>query len=153
PYARSGPKPKKMHQSSAKPAKATHRDNLTLYDWTVVLAWFDANQPVLQEATVHHFANRPEGPLIFSQGTLSHRTSARGRAELDKRLKATPTALDTKCARVVTRPDVDHALYLWTRHLEEEKKEHITDPMLEVKRARFEEMLNVPPEERMTSKG
>ncbi|KAH9015793.1 hypothetical protein EDB85DRAFT_2076297 [Lactarius pseudohatsudake] len=57
-----------------------------------------------------------------------------------------------KKARVVTRPDVEKALFLWVKHMEE-KLEHVTSAMLVAKRGKFEDLLEVPEEERLHSDG
>jgi len=54
-----------------------------------------------------------------------------------------------KRPRVVTRPDVEKALFLWVRHMEE-KGENINGAMLAEKRRRFEEQLQVPDDERLS---
>ena len=44
-------------------------------------------------------------------------------------------------------------MYLWFRHLNDEKGEVASGPMLYEKRAEFEKALNIPEEERLTGKG
>lgn len=72
--------------------------------------------------------------------------------DTQRRLDATPNALDTKQEHVATRCYVEHALYLWVKHMES-KGEHVSSPMLEVKRLRFEDLFEVPTLEHMKSKG
>jgi len=59
-----------------------------------------------------------------------------------------PSALLYKHPRIVTRPDVERALVLWVKHMEE-KRETIDGPMLREKRKQFEEEFNVPADERL----
>ena len=49
---------------------------------------------------------------------------------------------------MVTCPDVERALILWVHHMEE-KGETVSGPMLLEKRKTFEEMLQVPEDERL----
>jgi hypothetical protein len=53
---------------------------------------------------------------------------------------------------VVTRPDVEKALFLWVRYMEQ-KGEQVNGPMLKEKRCRFEVLFNVPEDERLTGEG
>jgi hypothetical protein len=48
-------------------------------------------------------------------------------------IKDNPNALSSKRPRIVTRPDVDRALFLWIKQMEE-KGEHVNGPMLKEKR-------------------
>jgi len=125
---------------------------LTLGDWLHVVEWYDQNQPVSQDATVKHFRNLREGALIFDQASLSRHLTKKGRQKDQERLAATPTALSAKKARIVTRPDVEEALRLWVEHMER-RRETVTGAMLVEKRARFEDKLNVPENERLRSGG
>jgi len=61
--------------------------------------------------------------------------------------------LSSKRARIVTRPDVERALVLWVRHMLETKKETVSGPMLREKRKRFEDLLGVPDDERLSGEG
>ena len=47
---------------------------------------------------------------------------------------------------------LQRALYLWVQHMEN-KEEALTGPMLQEKRARFEEEFKVPEEERLKGEG
>ena len=51
-----------------------------------------------------------------------------------------------------TWPDVEKSLILWV-HAMEGKGEHITEPMLQEKQKRFEDLLGVPEEEQLTDAG
>ncbi|KIK77761.1 hypothetical protein PAXRUDRAFT_165790, partial [Paxillus rubicundulus Ve08.2h10] len=52
----------------------------------------------------------------------------------------------------VTQPDVEEALFKWVRHMEEKQK-HISGQMLIAKHEKFENVLEVPKDERLTSAG
>ncbi|THU93936.1 DDE-domain-containing protein [Dendrothele bispora CBS 962.96] len=103
-----------------------------------------------QQQVVDYFATRPEGVLKFTQGALSKKLSKKG--ELQARADQNPSALSGKRARVVTRPDVEEALWLWVQKMEK-KNEIVTGPMLMEKRKRFEELLHVPEVERLNGTG
>ena len=128
------------------------RQNLTLHDWLRVVNWFDENQPISQEAAVQHFATLRDEALIFNQASLSRHLSKKGRQQDQAKLTSTPTSLSSKRIHVVTRPDVEQALRLWVEHMES-KRETVSQPMLIEKRARFEDMLNVPEPQRLRSGG
>ena len=150
PYTRK-PKPlvdKDRPKTSAKPAKT--RENLTLSDWLTVFAFIDSHPSHSQGKVVRHFSERIDGALIFKQSTLSRKIKMR--ATLEERAKSIPTALSSKRARVVTRPDVERALILWVRHMEE-KKETVSGSILREKRKQIEEMLQVPETERLPGEG
>jgi len=72
--------------------------------------------------------------------------------ELEKHVTSHPNALSSKHPRVVTRPDVERALVLWVRHMEE-KGETVNGPMLKAKQLKFEEQFDVPEAERLTAEG
>ena len=67
-------------------------------------------------------------------------------------MRSYSNALSSKQPRIVTRPDVDRALWLWVQHMEQ-KREVIYSAMLVAKRAVFEEALDVPEDERLTGPG
>ncbi|EGO01376.1 hypothetical protein SERLA73DRAFT_151824 [Serpula lacrymans var. lacrymans S7.3] len=154
PYKKSKPRVqgKNTPKTSAVNAPKHAHSHLTLHDWLTVVAYHDNNQPITQQDVVKHFTNRAEGALVFTQSSLSHHLSAKGRQDDKEHLAPTPMALSSKKVRVVTRPDVKKSLFMWTKHMEE-KREYITGPMLMAKREKFEEAMNVPPEERMKSDG
>jgi hypothetical protein len=154
PYIRRVPKQPKadIPKTSAKKTPKHARENLTLNDWLTVVAYFDSHQPISQHETVEYFSNRPEGALVFNQGSLSRHLSEKGREADKAKLISNPTALSSKRVQVVTRPDVEKALVYWVKHMEE-KGEQVTGPMLVTKRRKFEERLEVPEEERMRSDG
>ena len=108
------------------------RSNLTLSDWLEVVQYYNNNRPLSQPEVVKHFANRTEGALLFSQSALSRHLAKKGREEDQQRLLANPSALSGKRVRIVTRPDVEKALVLWVKHMEE-KLEHVTSAMLVTK--------------------
>ena len=142
--------PKDAPATSAKPMQSNKRENLTLHDWMTVFTFIDNHLDMAQGDIVEHFKTRPEGALIFTQSTLSRKM--KNRTELETRTEANPSALLSKCARVVTRPDVERALILWVKHMEE-KGETVNGPMLREKRRRFEGEFNVPENERLSGEG
>ena len=105
-----------------------------------------------QQDLVKYFATRPEGALLFTQSGLSHHLNAQGCAIDQARLAATPAALSTKKSHIVTRPDINKALFLWYKHMEE-KGEYITGPMLAAKQEKFEKDMGVPEAKRLRSDG
>jgi hypothetical protein len=148
-------KPKGPHKNksksltSAKPP--TKKDHLTNYDWLQVINYMKDNPGVLQNDVVRHFATKEKGALHFTQGALSKKWNKR------EKLLAMPLDDPTVLARkrleqVVTRPDVDKALFTWHQSMEA-KGESVTGPMLKEKRRRFEELFNVPEEERLKGGG
>ena len=116
--------------TSAKPIEAKKRDNLTLNDWLLVLEWVASHPNVPQDEVVAHFRTRKEDALLFSQSTLSRKIKQH--EELKAHAQSHPAALSGKRVRIVTRPDVERALFLWVKHLEE-KGETVSGPMLQVK--------------------
>src|SRR5260370_25150963 len=111
-----------------------------LGDWLHVVEWYDQNQPISQDATVKYFRNLCEGTLIFDQGSLSCHLTKKGRQHDQEKLAATPTALSSKRAHIVTRPHVQKALRLEVEHMEQ-KCETVTGAMLVKKQPRFEHKL------------
>ena len=155
PYVRGlkpGPKRKDLPKTSATQLPKHARSNLTLNDWLTVVAYHDSHPNVSQQEVVEHFAQLREGSLKFNQSNLSRHLSKKGCEHDLARLQANPTALSAKRVQVVTRPDVEKALFLWVKHMEE-KGEHVTGPMLVAKHTRFEELMNVPEDERLKSNG
>jgi Tc5 transposase DNA-binding domain len=152
PYQR---KPKKdktnVSKTSAKPAQQTTRQNLTLSDWLTVLKYVDEHPGVPQGDIVDHFKTRIDGALHFSQSALSRAITKR--SELEARSQSNPTAMSSKRPRIVTRPDVERALVLWVRHMLETKNEVVSGPMLREKRKHFEDLFNVPDDQRLTGEG
>jgi hypothetical protein len=152
PYkSKPGPKGKRTSKpkTSAKDS-SNARKNLTLHDWLTVFAFIDEHPDVSQIGVVEHFASMKTGALHFTQSSLSR--NLQKRAELQERAVETPSALSSKRARVMTRPDVERALVLWVRSIEE-KNEVVNGPMLIAKRERFEELMNVPKAQRMKNNG
>jgi hypothetical protein len=116
----------------------------------MVYAYVDTlPQPVNQRQVVRYFATRHEGALVFSQPTLSRKLKER--SEMEARVHSIPNALSTKRPRVVTRPDVDEALWLWVQEME--KEEVVNGRMLMAKRESFEERMEVPEDERLPGPG
>ena len=150
PYARK-PGPKGKHtkdkpETSAKSVATKHRDNLTLQDWLTVFAFIDAHPTLSQERVVDHFSSLAKGSLKFTQSTLSRKIKQR--PELEERVNSNPSALSSKRPRIVTRPDVERALDIWLRSMEE-KRETVNGKMLVEKRKRFEKEFNVPENEQL----
>ena len=142
-------KPKKdAPKSSAQRIEKKSRENLTLHDWMTVLQFVDEHPTMSQQAIVKHFKTRAEGALIFTQATLSRKLKPQMRAELEACVSETPSALSSKRPHIVTRPDVEKALFLWVKHMEE-KGESVNGPMLIAKRQKFEDCFNVPENERL----
>jgi hypothetical protein len=128
----------------------TKRDNLTLQDWLTVYSFIDDHPDLSQSAVVAHFKSRAEGALVFTQSTLSRKMKMR--SELEARVDSNPNALSSKRPRVVTCPEVERALVLWIRSIEE-KGESVNGPMLVEKRKRFEKSFNIPPEQYLQGDG
>jgi hypothetical protein len=105
-----------------------------------------------QQDVVDYFASRREGALKFTQSTLSRKLSPKVRADMEARVHSNPNALSSKRPRVVTRPDVDKAISIWQQDMER-KGETVSGPMLMEKRQRFEDMFEVPDEERLKGQG
>jgi hypothetical protein len=150
PYARK-PGPKGKHakdetETSAKSAATKQRDNLTLRDWLTVFAFIDAHPTLSQERVVDHFSSLENGSLKFTQSTLSRKIKQR--PELEERVNSNPSALSSKRPRIVTRPDVERALVIWLRSMEE-KRETVNGKMLVEKRKLFEKRFDVPEIERL----
>lgn len=136
--------------TSAKQQNTGTRENLTLHDWMTVFAYIDEHPSVSQEEVVQHFAALHTGALEFTQPTLSRKLKAR--TNLEQRIDDNPSALSSKRPRIVTRPDVEKALIIWVRAMGD-KGEYVTGTMLREKRKRFEDLLGVPEEERLSSDG
>jgi hypothetical protein len=84
---------------------------MTVYTYVDTLT-----QPISQWDVVNYFATRPEGALHFTQSTLSQKLQHH--SEMEARVHSNPNALSSKQPCVITRPDVDHALWLWVAHME-----------------------------------
>ncbi|KAH8976721.1 hypothetical protein EDB86DRAFT_2820486 [Lactarius hatsudake] len=152
PYAsKPGPKaPRKAPATSAITAKSRQRKNLTVNDWLTVFAFIDTNAGISQTSVCDHFHSLANGALEFNQATLSRKLKKR--EEVEAYATSFPNAASTKRERIVTRPDVDQALYLWVKSMEA-KKEIVTGCMLCAKRGFFEQELQVPEEARMQGEG
>lgn len=149
----------KLHSSpssNGEKGKAVKREgglgNLELADWLLVFKYCDDHPTLTQEAVVSHFRTQAERRLFFTQGTLSRNLKPTRRKQLEDRVDSNPSALKSKRPRIVTRPDVERCLVLWVRDMEE-KKEVVNGAMLVEKRKQFEDLLNVPDEERLKATG
>ena len=139
-----------LPRTSAQLPKTSSRPNLTLSDWMTVYSYADSHPDCTQADIVRHFSTLVTGALIFDQSTLSRKL--RDRPKMEARVNENPTALSSKRPRIVTRPDIERAVYLWHLHMES-KGETVTGPMLREKRARFEDEFDVPEKERLTGEG
>ena len=138
-------------KTSTRLIEKAKRENLTLYDWMTVYSYVDTlPQPIKQGEVVRYFATRPQGALFFSQATLSRKLQQR--QEMEARVASNPNALSSKRPRVVTRPDVDRALWLWVQQMIQ-KGEVVNGPMLMAKQEVFEKALDVPEEDRLPGPG
>ena len=146
PERRCKPHQKDTPKTTAKLVQ-TRKENLTLYDWMTVFA---EHPGITQTAVVKHFRTRAEGILVFDQATLSRKL--KNRTELEARVDTNPNALSSKWPRIVTRPDVERALFLWHKHMEE-KGEIVNGPMFVAKREWFEMLFDVPENERLIGSG
>jgi hypothetical protein len=134
--------------TSAQPPPPKHpRQHLTLADWITVYAYVDKHPTASQGDIVKHFGTLPTGALIFNQSTLSRKL--RQRSGMEARVSSHPNALSGKRPRAVVRPDVERALILWIRHMEN-KGETVTGLMVKEKRRRFEDEFQVPETERLS---
>jgi hypothetical protein len=150
--AKPGPKPKNPPRTAARFEKDERRQDLTYGDWAQVFDYMDEHN-LSQKQVAAYFATRPDregGKLLFTQSALSKKLKIK--AEIREAVAADPNALSMKRARVVTCPEVDAALALWARDMEE-KRRTVTGAMLVEKRKRFEEALNIPAERRLTGTG
>ena len=137
------PKNKNPPKTSAITKLKNAWSNLTLSDWLEVIHYYDENQPLSQSEVVKYFASCSEGALLFSQSALSCHLARKGQEEDQQRLLSNPSALSGKRAWVVTWPDVEKALVLWVKHMEE-KLEHVTSAMLVAKWGKLEDLMDVP---------
>ena len=128
-------------KNSTKIIKEKKHENLTLHNWMTVFTFIDQHPEMTQGSIVKHFASKSDGELIFNQCTLSQKLKSW--EELKKHITSHSNALSSKWPCVVTRPNVEKALVLWVKHMEE-KGETVNGPMLKVKQLKFEEQLDVP---------
>ena len=144
-----GPNAKNRPATSAQPLKKV-KERLTNSDWLEVYDWVDKHPDTTQAETVKHFATRAEGALAFDQGSLSRNLKKRNQREAE--VAANPAALSSKRARIVTRPDVDRALWMWVQD-RMTKSRTVSGPELSTKRKIFEEKFAVPETERLSETG
>ncbi|KAG6815073.1 hypothetical protein H0H87_005350, partial [Tephrocybe sp. NHM501043] len=152
PYAQQpkAPTQKNALKMSAKPTVSNKQDNLTLHNWMTVFAYIDAHTSMPQTQIQDHFALKKDGALEFSQSVLSRKLKVHDK--LETCVHDNPVAMSSKHACVVTRPDVEKALFLWVKHMEA-KGESVSGPMLKEKRKRYEEAFKVPDDEHLLSDG
>ena len=136
---------------SAQPIEKPRCEYLMLFDWMTVYVYMDTlPQPVNQRQVVRHFTTRHEGALVFSQPTLSQKLKER--PEMEAHVHSIPNALSSKQPQVITRPDVDEALWLWVQEMEKKGK-IVNGRMLMAKWEVFEEHMDVPGDERLSRTG
>jgi len=116
-----------------------------------VYSYVDSHPNASQADIVRHFSTLATGALVFDQSTLSRKL--RDHPKMEACVNSNPTALSSKRPRIVTRPDVEWALYLWFLHMQNAKGEIVTGPMLREKRSRFEDEFQVPEKERLLGEG
>jgi hypothetical protein len=126
------------------------RENLKLWQWLDVFAYIDAHLGMNQDKVVKHFGTQANNPWTFTQVTLSWRLKER--AEMESHLNNNPNTLESKWPWVVTCPDVEKALFLWHRSMQE-KGVVVNRHMLIEKRKHFKELFELPNEERLTAAG
>ena len=144
-----GPNTKNRPVTSAQLLKKI-KPRLTNSDWLEVYDWVDKHPHATQAEAVKHFATRQEGALLFDQGSLSR--NLRKRTHREAEVTANPAALSSKRARIVTRPDVDQALWMWVQD-RMSKSRTVSGPELSEKRKIFEEKFRVPETERLSGVG
>ncbi|KAJ7321072.1 hypothetical protein DFH08DRAFT_625895, partial [Mycena albidolilacea] len=150
--AKPGPKPKHGPRTTARFKKDERHQDLTYHDWLQVFEYMEEHDRSQTQA-VAYFATRPDadgGKLSFTQSALSKKLQKK--TEIRNLVSQDRNALSMKRARVVTCPEVDAALALWARDMEQ-KRRTVTGPMLIEKRKRFEVALNVPEDRRLTGTG
>jgi hypothetical protein len=121
-------------------------------NWAQVFDYMDEHN-LSQKQVVAYFATRPDregGKILFTQSALSKKLKIK--AEIHEAVATDPNVLSMKCALVVTCPEVDAALALWARDMEE-KRCTVMGAMFVEKRQRFEEALNIPAEHHLTGTG
>lgn len=121
--------------------------NLTTGQWLDVIDFVKSHPDMTQEAVCVHF--RSKGWKL-KQGTLSK--NLKREDQLRQQALATSNGPNTKRARIVTCPEVERALLLWFRAMEE-RGESPTGAMLVEKRRRFEIAMDIPPERRLSGEG
>ena len=83
---------KVVPKSSARPVEQTAWKNHILHDWMTVYVYVDTfPTPINQRKVVQYFATRPEGALVFTQSTLSHKLQHH--LEMEAHVHTIPNAL------------------------------------------------------------
>jgi hypothetical protein len=155
-------RPKEGHEHLPGPSKETPKtstqlikkekhENLTLFNWMMVYMYVDTlPQPINQGEVVIYFATRPEGALLFTQSTLSCKLWQC--PEMEAHVESNPNALSCKRPCIVTRPDVDWALWLWVQQMDQ-KGEVVNSRTPLAKWEVFGEAMNVPEDKRFPGPG
>ncbi|KAH9935853.1 uncharacterized protein BXZ73DRAFT_100327 [Epithele typhae] len=118
PYPRTKPKKTENAPKTSAQTRTSGHQNLTQNNWLGVISWHDEHTRK-QINTVQHFAGLPN-PLLFDQASLSHHLTLEWQEKHLKIANSIPNGLSSKRELIVMRPDVDKALYLWVRHMEDE---------------------------------
>jgi hypothetical protein len=151
PYSnKPGPKPKDPNAPAASNHKsaaliAETKAKLTMGDWMSVFQWKDAHNAT-QAQTVNEFKSQTKGRLIFSQATLSD--AQKRRPQMEALIEQNPLNASRLCAQVVVCPEVEKALFYWSKSMEERNK-LVMQAMLVEKRMRLEAAMNIPEEQRL----
>ncbi|KAJ7712474.1 hypothetical protein B0H14DRAFT_3523917 [Mycena olivaceomarginata] len=113
PRAKPGPKPKNGPHTAAHFERDERRRDLMYHNWTEVFDYMEDNKDDSQRKVVAYFATRLDakgGKLFFTQSALL--------------VAEDPNARSMKRARIVTCPEVDAALALWARDMEQKRLEY-----------------------------
>ncbi|KAJ7844000.1 hypothetical protein B0H14DRAFT_2304134, partial [Mycena olivaceomarginata] len=127
--AKPGPKPKDRPCTAARFERDERRQDLTYHDWTEVFDYMEDHEDDSQKKVVAYFATRPDtkgGKLFFSQSALSKKLQKK--AEIRSLVAEDPNVGSMKRARVVTCPEVDAALALWARDMEQKRRIAVAEP-------------------------
>jgi hypothetical protein len=131
------------HKTTALDVESKSR--LTMGDWLSVFQWKDDHKAT-QTATVNEFKSRTKGRLVFSQGALSE--ALQRRPDMEARVNENAINASRSRARVVVCPQVEKALFYWSKSMEE-RNELVTQAMLVAKRVRLEEQMDIPDQQRL----
>ncbi|KAJ7836583.1 hypothetical protein B0H14DRAFT_2589648 [Mycena olivaceomarginata] len=104
------------------------------------------NKDDSQRKVVAYFATRPDakgGKRFFTQSALSKKLQKK--AEICRLVAEDPNARSMKRARIVTCPEVDAALALWARDMEQKRLEY--GFRNNIREATIDELLDLPIEQ------
>jgi hypothetical protein len=151
PYSnKPGPKPKDPNVPAASNHKSAAlitetKAKLTMGDWMSVFQWKDTHNAT-QIQTVNEFKSQTKGQLVFSQAALSD--AQKQRPQMEALIGQNALNASRSRARVVVCPEVEKALFYWSKSMEE-RNELVTQAMLVQKRIRLEAAMNIPEEQRL----